>query len=123
MKLLVILVVILIIKSMSVAEAQTLEFSQVLILTVNVEDTVPSGKVWKVESAVYNSYSINYNSSCKVQIDGTTTEIIPFSFYDGNSYGRSPFSTAFPMWLPEGTRIKPMNATSKMFVVEFNVVP
>lgn len=100
-----------------------MQFNQVLILNNSTVYTVPANKVWKVESAVYTSYYIDYSSSAKVVIDGTTVDLIPFSFYDGNSYGRAPISTAFPMWLPQNTTIQPIGKTSKMFVIEFNIVP
>jgi len=107
-------------------KAQTLQFSQVLILNNGTQYTVPTNKVWKIESAVYNSYYISYSSSSSkaiVNINGTDVWLIPFSFYDGNNYGRAPVSTAFPMWLPEGTTITPSSGTSKMFAIEFTVVP
>jgi hypothetical protein len=105
------------------AQGATLQFNQVLILNSATPYTVPSNKVWKVESAVYSSYYIDYTNSAKAVIDGTSVDLMPFSFYDGNSYGRIPYSTAFPMWLPQNTTIQPSGKTSKMFVVEFNVVP
>ena len=101
----------------------SLVFNQVLILNNGTTYTVPTGKVWKVVSAVYTNFNIGYSQTCRAIIGGTTVELIPFSFYDGNSYGRSPITTAFPMWLPETTTIKPIELKSKMFVIEFNIIP
>lgn len=101
----------------------TLQFVQVKILTNGTLYTVPTGKVWKVESAVYSSYYISYTASARVIINGVNTELIPFAFYDGNGTDRAPYSTAFPMWLPAGTTIQPSMRTSHMFVIEFTVVP
>jgi hypothetical protein len=105
------------------SQGATLQFNQVLVLNNATTYTVPLNKVWKVESAVYSGNNIDYNNSAKVVIDGTTVELMPFSFYDGNGYGRTPYSTAFPMWLPQNTTIQPVQKTSKMFVIEFNVIP
>jgi hypothetical protein len=105
------------------SQGGTLQFNQVLILNNGTVYTVPANKVWKVESAVYTDFNIGYSYTAKVVIDGSTVELIPFSFYDGNNWGRSPISTAFPMWLPQNTTIQPIQKTSKMFVIEFNVVP
>jgi hypothetical protein len=104
------------------SQGYTLQFNQVLILSNATVYTVPANKVWKVESAVYTNYYFDYSNSAKVIIDGTTVELMPFEFYDGNGYGRTPISTAFPMWLPQNTTIQPIQKTSKMFVIEFNLV-
>ena len=117
-----ILIFCLLLYAAPVLKAQTLQFSRVMILNNSVSYTVPAGKVWKVESAVYNSYQIGYSQTSRVVIDGATTELIPFVFYDGNAYARAPISTSFPMWLPAGTTIQPIEKVSKMFAIEFTVV-
>jgi hypothetical protein len=100
-----------------------LQFNQVLLLNNGTSYTVPSGKVWKLESAVYNTYSITYGSSAKLIINGSTVELIPFSFNDGNGTNRAPVTEVFPFWLPENTTIQPTQAVSKVSVVEFNIIP
>jgi hypothetical protein len=100
-----------------------LQFNQTLVLSLGNTYTVPAGKTWKVESAVYSSPSLTFNNGASAYIDNAKVSLIPFAFYDGTTTGRSPYSTAFPMWLPAATTITPSEQTSKMFVIEFNVIP
>lgn len=113
---------VLFLSNRSVAQGN-LQFNQVLLLNNGTTYTVPSGKVWKLESAVYNTYSITYGSSAKLVINGSTVELIPFSFNDGNGTNRAPVTEVFPFWLPENATIQPTQAISKVSVVEFNVIP
>jgi hypothetical protein len=100
-----------------------LQFNQVLTLNNGVSYTVPQGKVWKVESAVYTNYYMDYSSAARVLIDNTPVELIPFSFNVGNGPVNQPISTAFPMWLRENSTIQPQQKVAKMFVIEFNIIP
>ena len=100
-----------------------LQFNQVLLLNNGTTYTVPVGKVWKLEGAVFNSYSITYNNSAKLVLNGTTVEVIPFSFNDGNGTSRAPMTSIFPFWLPQNTTIQPTQAISRVSVIEFNILP
>ncbi len=100
-----------------------LQFNQVLLLNNGTTYTVPAGKVWKLEGAVYNSYSITYNNSAKLVLNGTTVEVIPFAFNDGNAISRAPMTSIFPFWLPGNTTIQPTQAISRVSALEFNILP
>ena len=109
--------------SISLQAQGNLQFNQVLLLNNGTTYTVPLGKVWKLESAVYNTYNISYASSAKLVINGATVELIPFSFNDGNGTSRAPITAVFPFWLPENTTVQPTQAISKVSAIEFNVIP
>ncbi|MEI6766614.1 MAG: hypothetical protein WCM76_13355 [Bacteroidota bacterium] len=106
----------------AMAQSKTLTFNQVLILTNGTSYTVPVNKVWKLESAVYVGIYMDYSTFATAIINSTAVCLIPFSFYDGNSYARTPISTAFPFWAPAGTTVQPTGKTSMISVIEFNVV-
>ena len=100
-----------------------LQFNQVLLLNNGTTYSVPAGKVWKLEGVVFNSYSITYNNTAKLVLNGTTVEVIPFSFNDGNGTSRAPMTSILPFWLPQNTTIQPIQAISRVSVIEFNIVP
>jgi hypothetical protein len=94
----------------------------VLILSNGTSYTVPVNKVWKLESAVYSGYNMDYNNWASTLINSVSVTFIPFSFYDGNAIARAPISTAFPFWAPAGTTVQPTGKTSMISVIEFNVL-
>lgn len=116
------LVAIFLLSHNGMAQGYDLQFNRAVILTNGTAYTVPADRVWKIESAVYTDYSIGYSETARVTIDGTNVELIPFSFSDGNGIGRAGISTAFPMWLPANTIIKPIQKTSKLFAIEFILI-
>ena len=93
-------------------QAQTLQFSQVLL--VSTTQTVPANKVWKVESPLPSWGG------------GATTNTITI---DGNLVvvtigGSSSISgISFPLWLPSGTTLAPGSNIPRISVIEFTVVP
>jgi hypothetical protein len=111
----------------SILSAQgNLQFNQVLILSKNTLYTVPSGKVWKITSATYTQrgfYYGNANEEPTFELNGTSQYLTTFSHYFANGYFGDVFSTAFPMWLPASTTIRPKGAIETMYALEFNVVP
>ena len=115
-----------------------LQFNQVKLVTT--VQTVPAGKVWKVENCTYNggalfclagsvlalpcdntfspkvwgimSYLINGNSSNIVVTQGSS------------SWGSSANQpNPFPLWLPAGTSLAAGTNVLYLSVIEFNVVP
>ena len=114
-----------------------LEFDQVLLISNS--DTVPAGKVWKVESVIYNiphqnagyatssssSYcSSGYYRNYAITIDGTPTKVgqgsMPTS-YSSAAYMHS--YTMLPIWLPAGTTLDGGPCQNKISVIEFTLIP
>ncbi len=92
-----------------------LQFNQVLLLDVTNPAnavTVPTGKVWKIESVAMN----NNNAYVQLEIDGT-------NYFLANA--STPFEH-FPFWVPGGTSLGIYGGGSnigKLSVLEFNIVP
>ncbi|MCB9234203.1 MAG: hypothetical protein H6581_21280 [Bacteroidia bacterium] len=114
------------------AKAQSLQFSRVILVQGAVADTVPAGKVWKVEAILTdNYYQSSGGSSCSltygynkrlIQIDGQP------SFIQGQGLGTGSTSVymngySIPLWLPAGTTVQPECASTRLSVIEFTVVP
>ena len=119
------------------ASAQgNLQFNQVKLVT-NTE-TVPVGKVWKIESVIYNipftasgyqstnggCNSPNYYESTAIEIAGTPTKVgqgtQPAS-YSNLTYTHS--YTMLPLWIPAGTTLSGGTCLNKVSVIEFNIIP
>jgi hypothetical protein len=113
-----------------------LQFNQVKLVTA--QETVPVGKVWKVESVIYNiaegsttyqtgNYgnctSSDYNSAAIV-VAGTPTKVgqgtSPLAYSNG-AYVHS--YTILPIWLPAGTTLSGGICLNKISVIEFNITP
>jgi hypothetical protein len=127
------------------ANAQgTLQFNQVLLVN-NVQQTVPAGKVWKVESVLpqaslikvtdsyyyvpspgqANDFIILVNSN-NVFLGEVSTGVT--CGYTGSSSSQSAIFTTvntglFPIWLPAGTTLQASNNIRYISVIEFNIVP
>ena len=125
-----------------VANAQgNLQFNQVInykipsqtvsnqnnIGTFQTTVSVPTNKVWKIESASYNS---SYITDWSLRIDNYL--LIPQAYGTWNGYWTNIPVIHFPIWLPSGTY--PVNATTagnssntfqgaSVSIIEFNVVP
>jgi hypothetical protein len=111
--------------------AQNLQFSQVVIVS-NTDQTVPIGKVWKIES--YQQQQIGNGTN------PPTTSCTDFSrprpyFIDGVSYNdlkgtgwgnASILYTAgnsFPIWLKPGQTCRTSCSGDFLSILEFTVVP
>ncbi len=113
-----------------------LQFNQVKLVTA--QETVPAGKVWKIESVIYNiaegstTYqtgnsgnctSSDYNSAAIV-VAGTPTKVgqgtSPLAYSNG-AYVHS--YTILPIWLPAGTTLSGGICLNKISVIEFNITP
>jgi hypothetical protein len=97
--------------------SQTLEFSQVLLVS---SDIVPQGKVWKVESALTDCAT-----HCNATIYINNDEIVTY-VYNGSIPSSSQKTaaaanpTSFPIWLPEGTALSIGSNVKYISVIEFN---
>lgn len=112
-----------------------LQFNQVKLVTN--QETVPSGKVWKVESVIYNipqnatTYQTgsgacgpNFYENAAIVIDGVPTKVgqgtTPLGYSSGN-YTHS--YTILPLWLPAGATLSGGTCLNKISVIEFNIQP
>jgi hypothetical protein len=107
----------------------TLQFNRVLLLDHSQSPyTVPAGKVWKVESALFSSSlgisvgtSSAQNSAASILINGGS---VFFASTWGSSNATSAVTlTSLPIWLPAGTTLAPSTNVSNLSVIEFNEIP
>ena len=102
---------------------QNLKFSQIILVNNNPQ-TVPVGKVWKIEKIVTND-PMNQNlfgANFGVIINGTAYYFNE-NFAGFNSQIYFPGATNGPMWLPENTSIATKNGNSLMSIIEFYNLP
>ena len=101
-----------------------LTFNQVLLVTLTSQgDTVPQGKVWKVESSVSElltngeTYFHVNNNKCNI------TKSIALTGYNGGGYGYAStiVNPIFPMWLPAGTIVTSGIDVLALSIIEFNI--
>jgi hypothetical protein len=123
------------------AAAQTdseLRFSRV-VLVENVAQTVPAGKVWKVESALYNGGApfclgaANCGPNTQVRgadglmtfvVNGLSVHIPSNTYYNSNPTNPSSSThNSFPFWLPAGSTLQASTNVRYLSVLEFSVVP
>jgi hypothetical protein len=107
-----------------------LTFNQVLLVTLTSQgDTVPQGKVWKVESAV-SEIAKNDNSTTYFHVNGfisDVTKINKGTHNPGGTYSSWAWAYAiensnlFPMWLPAGTIVTSGLDVSALSIIEFNI--
>jgi hypothetical protein len=107
-----------------------LQFNQVKL--VSTLQTVPVGKVWKVESASYSGGNAIGIGSIATSAFGNTGPISSFLNFKIN--GLNNFSPAlgqagggsminFPIWLPAGSTLESSTNTNFLSIIEFNIVP
>ena len=112
-----------------------LQFNQVKLVT-SIE-TVPLGKVWKIESVIYNipltaSGNQRGAGSCNsTSYESTAIEVagIPTKVGQGTqpaSYSNLVYThsyTILPLWIPAGTTLSGGTCLNKISVIEFNIIP
>jgi len=100
-----------------------LTFNQVLLVSLTTQgDTVPQGKVWKVESSVS---TLETNGETYFHVNNNKCNITK-AWQVNNSTLRYGFSSSlvnpiFPMWLPAGTIVTLGNGVSALSIIEFNI--
>lgn len=111
--------------------AQNLQFSQVIIVS-NTDQTVPTGKVWKIES--YQQQQIGYGTNSPTTSCADLNRPRPY-YIDGNTYndikgtgwGSSSILYAagntFPIWLKAGQTCRTSCSGDFLSIIEFSVVP
>lgn len=112
--------------SFTVLGQGNLEFNQVKLIGT-VSESVPVGKIWKIESALSSS-SLNIstgttstqNVTTNIVINGTNV-VVKSSW--GSSYASSAIETTdLPIWLPAGTSLQAGTNVFRISVIEFNII-
>ncbi|HRS53715.1 MAG TPA: hypothetical protein P5250_03325 [Bacteroidales bacterium] len=90
---------------------------------ISNSQTVPSGKVWKVESILSNQYDIQNISvsGAKILVNGNSIYLVNRTSTCNSSIAYFP--EQMPMWLPAGTTLAPSTGVVYISVIEFNIVP
>lgn len=101
------------------AQSQTLQFSQVLLVTSI--DTVPQGKVWKVTSYLGTDGYLVSNGPVLIKVNGINNAIAtrqcPYNGYDACF----AHSVPFPLWFNSNTILELFTGCQSLSVIEFNV--
>jgi hypothetical protein len=113
----------------------SLQFNRVKLVTA--QETVPVGKVWKVESVIYNipqdgsPFAIQSNANCNenqrrtyaIVVDGIPTKAGELSSASGYTSDFFHMATKLPIWLPAGATLSGGLCNNKISVIEFNILP
>jgi hypothetical protein len=117
--------------SLQLSAQGNLQFNQV-IKVVNVNQTVPAGKVWKVES--YHQETVGISTNMPTTGCGDLSRPRPY-FVDNTMYyhlngignGNRNFASSatneFPLWLGAGQFIRTSCPQDFLSIIEFNIVP
>jgi hypothetical protein len=107
-----------------------LQFNQVKLVTT--VETVPVGKVWKVEAVLGQrsaSGTTTFHQSHDVLINGimvnfTQDLAVARATGSGSTFGASAEGVStVPFWLPAGASLAISNNVSFISVIEYNIVP
>jgi len=110
-----------------------LQLNQVVLVS-NTLQTVPAGKVWKVESYMQAGIAapdmIEVGGSCAYSdrhhpmiVNGQTYFLINGSPGHGSSGTFLAASNILPLWFPAGATLRTACAKDVLSVIEFNLVP
>lgn len=110
-----------------------LQLNQVVLVS-NTIQTVPAGKVWKVESYMQAGIAapdmIEIGTACAYSdrhhpmiVNGQTYYLINGSPGHGSSGTFLAVGNLLPLWLPAGATIRTACAKDVLSVIEFNLVP
>jgi hypothetical protein len=108
--------------------AQNLQFNQVIDVGNQIQ-TVPTGKVWKIESILYSSPIGSVSSSLtqndQILIDGNLVTVRSARSGNGGYNGASYFvwEQKLPIWLKEGTTVQTSTNVYKISILEFSIIP
>jgi hypothetical protein len=132
--------------SATVAFAQDmnqLKFSRVLLVNQTTNQTVPSGKVWKVESVLHkidpnrsgmineyqsgatacNDWDVSrVSGSYAIYVNNIPTRVGGTSAWESGGTGRSTILSSLPIWLPQGTTLRVECNFTQISIIEFTVV-
>ena len=90
-----------------------LQFNQALLFSGTTLNTVPAGKVWKVENTGQSYTNGGSSAYSSLVINGQ-------NWFPQGSGGTLPSG---PIWLPAGTTIAGWSNNTQYNIIEFNLVP
>lgn len=99
---------------------KSLEFNQVKLVTT--QETVPNGKVWKIEnigSPVFYYVSAGSSTTPSIKVNGNHIYIFKLRTTQNQTYYGNQ-SYFFPIWLPSQTTLAVGNSINFISVIEFN---
>lgn len=110
-----------------------LQLNQVLLVS-NAVQTVPVGKVWKIESYMQAGVTISdmseSSATCNYPgrhhaflVNNQLYYLINGSPGHGSSGTYMAVGNSLPMWIPVGTTVRTSCASDVLSVLEFNLVP
>jgi hypothetical protein len=110
-----------------------LQLNQVVLVS-NTIQTVPAGKVWKVESYMQAGIAapdmIEIGTACAYSdrhhpmiVNGQTYYLINGSPGHGSTGTFLAVGNLLPLWLPAGATIRTACAKDVLSIIEFNLVP
>jgi len=90
---------------------------------ISSSQTVPVGKVWKVESILPNQFEVQNIgvSGARILVNGGSIYLVDRSGIPTSNNTFLP--SMMPLWLPENTTLAPSSGVLYISVIEFNVVP
>ena len=119
------------------AQGYTLQFGGVVLVN-NTPQTVPAGKVWKIESVMHSNdlnaagYGLSWQAvSSSIIVNGSTVYInrntsgsarIYYSSYVDPNAVSDMNLTSLPIWLPAGTQLAAGTNVNLISVVEFILI-
>ncbi|MCC6601304.1 MAG: hypothetical protein IT223_11620 [Crocinitomicaceae bacterium] len=104
----------------------TLQFNQVKLIGSTTE-TVPTGKIWKIENIVYSTAIPETGTQhAVISIGGTSVTVRTSRGVNiaSGTESRVSFHTweqQLPLWLPESTTLQTSSNVYKISVIEFDV--
>jgi hypothetical protein len=120
------------------AQGQNLQFGKTKLIDSKT-DTVPKGKIWKIESFVYSKTladcpgsGATVNISDSIVLNGNKLSVRAQRFagmVDWRNWNTSPspeflvWEQKTPMWLPAGTTLASGRGVLYISILEFNDVP
>jgi hypothetical protein len=96
---------------------------------VFAQETVPVGKVWKIESVIYSasvgSVSSSLTQDDQIKIDGAAHVVRSARSGNGGYNGASYFvwEQHYPIWLYGGQTLQAWVNVARINVIEFNIIP
>jgi hypothetical protein len=106
-----------------------LQFNQVKL--VSTIESVPVGKVWKVESVMYSSGLSNFAGPSSSQIItqnssitiNSSTNVVRSLVGVNTNGGYTVWEQTYPIWLMAGSTLAASTGVQFISVIEFNIVP
>lgn len=104
-----------------------LEFNQVKLIAAS--ETVPTNKVWKIESVLYTPHNFTSNTSQEINnqiiLNGTNLIVRTFKYNQAVNIGAYSlvWEQTFPIWLPAGSTVASSTGVFGISVIEYNLIP